>query len=351
MTIDWLVDYAEKAAASDRLRDEKLLAAGLMGEVGSLAAEFKKIAREGASYPVYRERVREELGDCLWYLTRLVAMRDPDLLRMLPASPSSGGGESPTDLTLRLGAALGKLLAAVNDGEQGAAGELTAVWELILSISEKTNSPLHEAAKTNLAKVKSRWRDEGEPYAPFFDDEYPVEEQIPRCMTIDFLERGTDRRKTVLLRCNGIGIGDRITDNIQDPDDYRFHDIFHLAYAVFLGWSPVVRSLLKCKRKSNSDVDENQDGARAAIIEEAVSALVFNRAKQMGFFEDASHVDYDLLKSVEEAVEGFEVDSIPLWQWEQAILAGYRCFSVLRKGPGGRVTVSLPERRLVCDPL
>ena len=47
--------------------------------------------------------------------------------------------------------------------------------------------------------------------------------------------------------------------------------MFHFAHAVYLGWSPVLRALLKSKRKSDPRFDENQDGARAQIIEEGVS--------------------------------------------------------------------------------
>ena len=42
----------------------------------------------------------------------------------------------------------------------------------------------------------------------------------------------------------------------------RFHDIFHLSYAAILGWSPTVRALLRCKRKSDPRVDEVEDGGK-----------------------------------------------------------------------------------------
>ena len=47
-----------------------------------------------------------------------------------------------------------------------------------------------------------------------------------------------------------------------------------------------------------------------------------------------------------EFVEGFEVADVPLWQWEAAILDGYRVFRLLRDGPGGRVTLDLVQRQL-----
>ena len=128
------------------------------------------------------------------------------------------------------------------------------------------------------------------------------EERFPRELEIEFIERGGER-KLVILRCNNINVGARINDNISDPDYYRYHDIFHLSYAVFLGWSPVIRSLLRCKRKSDPNLDENEDGARSVIIVEALSAIVFSSAINLRYFADAAQVDYDLLKNIAESFE------------------------------------------------
>jgi hypothetical protein len=148
----------------------------------------------------------------------------------------------------------------------------------------------------------------------------------------------------VILRCNGVNFGDRLTDNIEDPDWYRYHDIFHFAYIVHLGWSPVIRALLHCKRKSHPEIDEAQDGARAIILDEAVSATVFSYAKHLNLFEGIDHVDYDLLKSIRGFIDGYEVSAVPLWQWEIAILDGYRVFRLLRNNRGGRIILDLNKR-------
>ena len=95
-------------------------------------------------------------------------------------------------------------------------------------------------------------------------------------------------------------------------------------------------------------MDENQDGARARIIEEAVSAIVFSRAKEMNFYDGVDHVDYDLLKAIQEFIQGFEVANVPLWQWETAILEGYRVFRTLQVYGRGRVTLDINQRRLRC---
>jgi hypothetical protein len=259
---------------------------------------------------------------------------------------SATGSGPQLSAHLDFGASVGEVLAAIrsSDGD-GARQRLRRTWSLLKVISAAAGIPLQDAAGRNTTKTTSRWPAEKR-YIPLFDDGFPEEEQLPRQLQVEFLERSRSAQRAVILRCNGINFGDRLTDNIEDPDGYRFHDVFHFAHAVHLGWSPVVRALMRTKRKSRPDIDEAQDGARAVIIEEAVSAIVFSRAKRLRLFEGLDQVDFDLLKTVKEFVEGFEVAAVPLWQWENAILDGYSVFRALRAGPGGRVTLDLVGRRL-----
>jgi len=349
----WLQEFAERAAKTDRFagKDDHaaLLAAGLIGEAGSVVAELKKARRERDAYPVYRERMVEEVGDFLWYFVRLAEVVAPHVLDELQAPLECvRPAEHEPQLTahLEFGAAVGEVLAAISSSRHGDIDErLRRLWVQLTVISNDASLSLRNAAERNSEKTSSRWPDEKR-YVPLFDDNFPVEEQLPRRLQVEFLERSRGGQRVVILRCNEINFGDRLTDNIEDPDGYRFHDIFHFAHAVHLGWSPVVRALMRTKRKSDPKTDEAQDGARAGIIEEAVSAIVFSRAKQLKFFEGLDHVDLELLKTVREFVEGFEVAPVPLWQWEAAILDGYRVFRALRTGSGGRVTLDIVERRL-----
>ena len=131
---------------------------------------------------------------------------------------------------------------------------------------------------------------------------------------------------------------------------YRFHDVFHLAYAAVLGWSPVLRALLKCKRKSLPWLDENQDGARAILIEEGISTFIFNHAKPH-FFEGATGVDYRLLSTIKDFVKGYEVEDQPLWAWERAILRGYDIFRELTARHNGRVILDMRKRDIFFEPM
>lgn len=350
----WLTAFAESAEQTDRFADNpehlRLLAAGLLGEAGSVLAELKKVQRERDAYPAYRRRMLEEIGDVLWYFTRIVTVIDRHLLDDLEA----GAGETPTgavslSLVLNLGGTAGEVVAALNKNDPLPQPELSQLlrrfWAVLVLASRQVRVELNEAAQNNVRKIQSRWP-QRRVYSNLFDDDFPEEEQLPRHLDVEFRERVYGEQRIVLLRCNGINFGDRLTDNIEDPDGYRYHDIFHFAHAVHLGWSPVVRALLRCKRKSSSKKDEGQDGARAVILEEAVSAIAFSRAKQLNFFDGINHLDYDLLKMVREFVDGYEVDAVPLWQWEAAILDGYSIFRKLRGNRGGKVTLDLKRREL-----
>ena len=350
--MSWLIEYSKSAERTDQLIDKPdhtlLIAAGLFGETGSLLAELKKKQRETDAYPAYRNRLVEEIGDCLWYLVRLSAVLDPSALKRADKRTQAQAGQSHELLAdgVALGVAAGKLLSAQEsragtDPREG----LEPTWDALFRVAGGAGLDLHEAAQTNLRKTRSRWPKKRD-LSPLFDEDFPEEEQLPRELDVEFrrVERGNT--SAVILRCNGLNFGDRLTDNIEQPDSYRFHDIFHFAYAVYLGWSPVMRALLKCKRKSDLEVDENQDGARARIIEEAVSAIVFSRAKEMNFYDGVDHVDYDLLKTIHEFTQGFEVANVPLWQWETAILEGYGVFRTLRARGGGHVTLDMSQRQL-----
>jgi hypothetical protein len=157
-------------------------------------------------------------------------------------------------------------------------------------------------------------------------------------------------KRYVIQLCNGVEIGSRLTDNKIVEDDYRFHDVFHLAYAAILGWSPCLRALFKVKRKSRPEIDDAQDGARAILIEEGVSTLVFHHALRLNYFAAIKFLDYPLLKGVREFVSGFEVDQCPLWQWEHAILEGFEVFRKLRTHRRGIVIADLAERSIRFKP-
>ncbi len=222
-------------------------------------------------------------------------------------------------------------------------GRLIAVLRALRSAAHEAGITLEAAAAANLEKIFDRWPTERN-YPPLFDEEFPPGEQLPRCLVIDIAEVTLDGRTMALLSRDGAPLGDPLTDNREDDDDYRFHDVFHLSYAAHLGWSPTLRRLLRVKRKSNPLMDEVQDGARAVLIEEGIATWIFNSAQRLALFEGIDALDYGLLKSVRSFVAGYEAERCPLWLWEEAILAGYRVFREVRAHRGGRIGIDLVKR-------
>jgi NTP pyrophosphatase (non-canonical NTP hydrolase) len=356
---------------------------GLFGEVGSLLSALKKKQRDKDAYAAYHESVIEELGDTLWYFANgalraglslsTIAQRVPatlgdwdyrgrpgaltfrDLQLPKQSLPGPITGDVVEHRLLYLAGKVGGLLDDWSSGRIHAnrdvlSADLVDIFRALLAAADDAQVNLDDAACRNVAKTLGRWPVALD-WGPLLDEDFPIEEQLPRRFTVTFRERQIGDRQYVLQQLNGVNIGDRLTDNRRQADDYRFHDVFHLAFAGVLGWSPCLRALLKLKRKSRPEVDENEDGARAGIIEEGISTWIFNHGLRNAEFRTVTSLDYSLLKAVRELVRGYEVEVRPPWQWERAILEGFRIFRLLRQHRGGAVTVDLHQRSLDFEPI
>src|SRR6266566_1683338 len=177
----WLKNFAGDAEATDKFAKHpnhaELLAVGLLGEAGSLLAEVKKGIREGPAYPSLRMKVREEIGDFLWYYVRLVSLLEPKLLEELKSQSrhkTESGTREELDEILEFGAAVGALLAAVHRTRNGAKhnrGAFQKVWTELRRVSEVTRVPLREAARANVLKRANRWPTKPGPLS-LFDEGY-----------------------------------------------------------------------------------------------------------------------------------------------------------------------------------
>src|SRR5579863_4813458 len=257
---------------------------GLAGEAGTLLTEYKKWIREGESYQIFKDRVAEELGDVLWY---------------------------------------------------------------VANIASKEELNLETIAKDNLKKGKSRWlpptpTDPGR--TKLFDETFPQGEQIPRHFRVRVSEEARADGVKVHLTLDGAPLGNELTDNAYENDGYRYHDVFHLAYAAVLGWSPVMRQLMKRKRKSNKDVDRVEDGGRAIAIEEGISALVFDYAHDHSYLAGVNDVDYGILRTVKQLTRHLEVKDCSEHQWQDAILKGFAAWRQLQRAKKGIVVGDLEKR-------
>ena len=180
----------------------------------------------------------------------------------------------------------------------------------------------------------------------FFDENFGINEQLPRTFTVSFEEVG-NTPKLVKVKLNNLQLGDIISDNSYKNDFYRYHDIFHYTFATMLSWSPCSRAMMKRKRKSNLQIDDIEDGARATITEEAISLILFNEAKRKKLFTTHNKtVNKSTLRIIKQMTNTFEVKVRTEKEWEQAILKGYEVFRLLIENNGGKVFFNMKERKI-----
>lgn len=367
-----LQDYVDAIRSTDLMPEDDLrpILLGLFGEVGSIMAPAKKLHREKEAYMDYQSAVEEEFGDTLWYLnalTRRTGNRLPDL--MSRAAEKGGYSEANVasdipggqlvhippvsalreldDALLDLGKAAAALLILKDD--RALMTELLEAFALsYLQALRVAKISFSRVVRGNLTKTRGRFLKPEISTLPSFDSAFEEDERLPDHFEIKIKLRKNGRS---YLQWNGVFIGDPLTDSILDPDGYRFHDVFHFAHAAILHWSPTFRALIKQKRKSDKVIDEAQDGGRAIVVEEGLTAWLFSRAKGLNFFKDHTRVSFDLLKTVHQFVQGYEVEICPLYLWEDAIFQGYAVFRQVHAHNGGLVIGDRGARTLTFQPL
>lgn len=288
-------EYQRRSAGSDILPDDDLTMTllGLAGEVGNLSAEYKKQQRDTVGYRAFRDEVREELGDLIWYAAALARRCDLDLDEILTENLHKTG----------------------------------------LRFNRPLDPPPHR----------------------LFDEQRPPGEQFPRQLDITFTEttetdRGARPVPVVRIYRGTSAVGDPLDDNRDDNDDYRYHDALHLGHMAVLGWSPTLRGLLDVKRKGDRDADRIQDGGRSAALEEGLTAYVFSVATEHSLFATSNRVPADLIKACRRMTSHLEVAERSTADWEHAILSGYRAFRELRDHRGGTLHADLEARTLTFTP-
>ena len=363
-----LTDYVTQIEGTDVLSTDSLepVQLGLYGEVGGIMSASKKHVREGEAFPGFRKAAEEEFGDTLWYFAALCRRLGHPLediftegsangkyKRIGVASDYSRGAlahilvpETAVHLDtalFELGHAAAALLKATltrNDLVGFAGYYLQALSGAGLDFST--------VVRGNIKKTRGAFLTPDPATLCDFDDDFLAEEQLPRQFRIKVSQRASGR---TYLQWNDVFIGDPLTDNIADRDGYRFHDVFHFAHAAILHWSPVFRALIKQKRKSRKDYDEEQDSGRAIVVEEGLTAWIFSRAKELNFFEEQDRVSFGVLKTISEFVAGYEVSDCPLKLWERAILDGYKVFRQMRDAQGGWIVGDRNARTIRYEPL
>jgi hypothetical protein len=283
MTMD---QYQIAAQKTDEKPDNLIIPLlGLASETGTILAEYKKLLRDGEAHERFADLVAEDLGDILWY---------------------------------------------------------------VANVATKCRIELSAIAEKNLEKTENRFVLPQSPIA-LPDEDCSAAEQLPRQFEYTFAYRDIEGvRKIVLLDANsGVQVGDPLTDNAYEDDGYRFHDVFHLAYASVLGWSPILRTILGKKRTSDARRKEVEDGGRAKVIEEGIAASVYEYAVHHNLLDGLKRIDWPLLTSIQRLTANLvEVRERTAAEWENAILVGFEVWRKVRQNDGGTVKGDLLRRSL-----
>lgn len=284
---------------------------GVAGEVGTLLDAQKKGFRDQAPQAADPLFMSVELGDILWYTAT-----------------------AATHSQLNLASILNAAVARAEDRNQ----ERTALRDV----------------PNNL---------------PVLDARFGPEERFPRRMVVRFQQRQERGRAFVSVtlvaaepnafrdgpidslvadKKQGFvvpqSLGDSLSDNSRRVDHYRFHDAIHLGFLAVMGWSPLMRSLLQIKRRSDADVDEAEDGARAIFVEEGMAAVLAKRSIRFQGFLTEQAVDDESVEMLTTVVEDLEVAQMPPWLWKRAVAQGFAGMRGLARGPGGFLIVDLDTR-------
>lgn len=285
------VSWGPAKATHDLQKHEVIPLLGLVGEVGGLLSEYKKMLRDGAVYQQFPEQVAEELGDILWY---------------------------------------------------------------VATVATKFGLDLDAIATANIKKTEDRWYqpDGRKLYDETCDPKQRLPRKFAYKFSHATV-KGVE--KLVLTDClTGDQTGDPLSDNAYEDDGYRYHDVMHLAFAARFGWSPVYRKLLRVKgqveRRQPAATDDAEGGGRAQVIEEGIVAAAYVYADSHSFLEGVDAVDWQLLRHLKQMTANLEVKDRTTWEWNDALKIGFKIWRKLKEHKGGSVIGDLEAGTLKFEP-
>jgi len=341
-------EYIKDSAKTERVdwkikSSHKIILYGLIGEIGSLFEVTKKAHRDHKSDQLLKLSIADEVGDILWYLSAIARRLGALELKW----PEHTHENKNTHLLLtHLVKQSSQLLEHHQEIQSGTSSP--ELWNLLqdllthlswlASVYELDISIIAEEA---IIKNNDYW---GIPTdcAPVFDSNYADYEKLPRKFTINFKEIN-DTQKELIISLKGVQLGDRLTDNTSTETGYRYHDVFHMTAATFLGWSPVFRRMLKRKRKSDPKVDVVQDGARAAIIEEAIVSQVYRYGNEINFKPTMS-VDDAIVKLIMKMAQEYECKDLKGRDWRLYVIQSIKLFGKIHNGFNGQIEFDADSR-------
>ena len=178
-----------------------------------------------------------------------------------------------------------------------------------------------------------------------FDADLPEAERLPRRFEVQLID--SDARTAASPRGHRRrAVRDpKLTDNAYDPDGYRFHDVFHFAFAAVLAWSPVTRSLIRRKAKKQTAARRSRGrrpGGRDRGRDLRAGFRLRPPAPDAG---GRGAPRFPASTDVKDMTSHLEVSRRTTGEWEQAIF-GLWVWRAVHAAGGGRIGVDLDARRI-----
>jgi NTP pyrophosphatase (non-canonical NTP hydrolase) len=326
-------DYQAKAEASNELHDEnpeKALNAALFGlgsETGSLMDIRKKLLTGDLGIDVAREELKQELGDLLWYVSRVATAIDLNLETIASENLERAG---------RMWRHSAAELRELPELDNGVPGERFP--RHIRFLFEE--SELEENGKTikraDITLVEANHNDYPDGPVPVLG---PAGEPL-------FDANGNPKTRGYEV---GAKLGAQLDDNSKRVNGYRYHDAIHMAFMTMLHWSPTMRSLMNIKRKSQPEKDAYEESARPIFLEEGLAAVLAALAPRRLQFGTFASIDGDVLTAVNACTKNLESSEVPDWAWRHTIVAAFGVMGDLEAHGGGYVVADLEARMLTFE--
>lgn len=363
----YLSSYVDLVKETNKFEPNKALFGaqmGLFSEVGSLISLLKKRLLNSSLNNESNNQIIEEMGDIFWYFTLITIVKNIDFNELFESTESFTTVGNELLITDIIDRPIIQVNSKINAGideeklfiklmnqlvclnQEPNLNKLKGFLQVYLQFMSFLEISLLAIVEGNIFKIRDRFIEIGKLKLPelCFDDGFDSDEQLPIDFEVHIIKKSNGKS---YLKWNGVFIGSALNDNHQDGDNYKYHDVFHLAFAAVLHWSPTFRALIKHKRKSEPSIDENQDSGRPIVIEEGLSAWLFSMSKENNIdFTEKDNISYDLLKTIRIFVKGYEVEKCPLQLWVKAITLGYSVFNQVVENEGGIIIGNRKERTL-----
>lgn len=342
-----LTTYQKCAWETNKTREDHRyfhMQMGFLDESSHICGMVKEARREQDfvhDVDLNRDALLAEIGDSLWYLSALHSVRDIPFGQDMSA-PSFGALDNwaamqlplpQIDATRALYQSVLVTASALNTEDENTPFPSQQVTQHLMHLARFCHSQglsLNMAADHNLQKIYGRYAE---------DISWPKNGfAAMKSLSLDF---HYNAQQVTVTTGNEI-LGDPLTSQVQNDDLFNYHDGLHLAFATYLGWSPVLRKLTGLRR---NDVF---DGARHVCNEEAIIDDIWTEIRKN---PNRSGPGWNMLVEIADKFsEHPEAGKFTYGQWEQAIRKGLDISRQLITNKGGHVTCDFIHKEMRYTP-